>query len=203
MVSLKKTEKMKKIVFSTFVLTALIGSVSLNSCKNSSKSTKDTPKGEVEITMHCSGPEFYSDSKTFRANAVGESMDQATSQKKAWSNVTTELAKAVNTTIKGVIDNYVNSTEVNNVERLEERYEGLTREVIDQELSGVVKICEKQTMTPNNNYKTYMAVELASDKLLKSLNERLSADETLKVDYDYEKFKKTFDEEMKKMESNR
>ena len=53
------------------------------------------------------------------------------------------MASAVNTTIKGTIDNYVNSREFNNREEVEERFEGLTREVINQELQGTKTICEK------------------------------------------------------------
>ena len=72
-------------------------------------------------------------------------MDQSTSKKKAMSNAKADLASAIQTTIKGTIDNYVNSREVNNVEELSERFEGLTREVINQELVGTKTICEKVT----------------------------------------------------------
>ena len=36
--------------------------------------------------------------------------------------------------------------------------------------------------------------------LLKAINERITKEETLRVDYDYEKFKNTFDKEMEKLE---
>jgi len=47
--------------------------------------------------------------------------------------------------------------------------------------------------------KTYVAIELSADDLVKQYNSRLSTDDKLKVDYDYEKFKNTFDKEMDKM----
>jgi hypothetical protein len=139
--------------------------------------------------------------KFFRANAVGESMDQATSKKKSMSNAKADLASAIQTTIKGTIDNYVNSREVNNVEEVSERFEGLTREVINQELVGTKTICEKVTKTANGNYKTYIAIELSGDDMVSKMNERLSKDQILKVDYDYEKFKDTFNKEMEKLEN--
>ena len=43
---------------------------------------------------------------------------------------------------------------------------------------------------------------LSADDLVKQYNERLSKDERLKIDYDYEKFKKTFDDEMNKKTNN-
>jgi len=180
------------------VLAGFILSAGMYSCKGK----KDvTPAGEVEIKVYCSGSEFFSDKNYFRANAIGESLDQMTSKKKALSNAKAELAASINTVIKGTTDNYINSREFNNVEEVEERFEGLTREVINQKLSGVKTICEKQTKTADGKYKTYLAIELSGDELASEINERLSQDERLKIDYDYEKFKSTFNEEMSKMEN--
>ena len=139
-------------------------------------------------------------SEAFRANALGESMDQATAKKKAMANARAELASAINTQIKGVIDNYVNSREMNNREEVAERFEGLTREVLDQKLSGTKTICERtMKVTDSGNYKTYVAIELSAQDLLSAYNERLSQDERLRIDYDYEKFKETFEAEMNKL----
>jgi len=69
------------------------------------------------------------------------------------SNARADLASSINTTIKGTIDNYVNSREFNNQEDVEERFEGLTREVINQELAGVKTICKKMFTTEDGTYK--------------------------------------------------
>jgi hypothetical protein len=44
-----------------------------------------------------------------------------------------------------------------------------------------------------------VAIELSAQELLAAYNERLSTDERLRIDYDYEKFKETFEKEMEKM----
>lgn len=87
---------------------------------------------------------------------------------------------------------------MNNVEEVEKRFESLTREVVNQKLSGIKTICEKTTKTSDGKYKTYIAIELAGGELMSALNGRLSKDAKLKIDYDHEKFKKTFDKEMDK-----
>ena len=72
--------------------------------------------------------------------------------------------------------------------------------MVDQKLTGVRTICEKQvTVNATGNFKTYIAIELSAQDLLAAYNERLSKDDRLKVDYDYEKFKETFDKEMEKL----
>tara|TARA_R110002049_G_scaffold13333_1_gene58085 strand:+ start:1340 stop:1930 length:591 start_codon:yes stop_codon:yes gene_type:complete len=183
-------------------ITALTLMVSVTACKSKEKAAeRERPQDEVLVNVYCSGEDYFSNNKFFRANAVGESMDQSTSKKKSMSNAKADLASAIQTTIKGTIDNYVNSREVNNVEELAERFEGLTREVINQELIGTKTICEKVTKTASGTYKTYIAIELSGDEMVGKMNERLSKDDLLKVDYDYEKFKDTFNEEMKKLEN--
>jgi hypothetical protein len=84
-------------------------------------------------------------------------------------------------------------------EQLEQKFESLNREVVDQTLQGIRTICEKLVVTKDGNYKTYIAIELSADDLVKQYNSRITADEKLKVDYDYEKFKDTFNKEMDKM----
>jgi hypothetical protein len=81
------------------------------------------------------------------------------------------------------------------------RYETLTREVVKQKLTGTIEICNKQTKTKEGNYKTYVTIELASNDVLNGLNSRLSSDQVLKVDYNYEKFKETFEDEMNKLDT--
>ncbi len=190
----------------SLTLTALMLVGGLSACKSKKKAAEaeaaKPPSGETEVKVMCSGPEFFTDDKVFRANNLGESMDQATSKKKAMANARADLASAIQTRIKGVIDNYVNSRELNNKEEVAERFEGLTREVLDQKLAGVKTICEKQvTVNATGNYKTYVAIELSAQDLLAAYNERLSKDERLRIDYDYEKFKETFDKEMEKLKN--
>ncbi len=171
-------------------------------CKSKKVAADQTPKDEVEVVVPCSGTDYFTTNQAFRSNSSGESMDQVTSKKKALTNARNELAASIQTIVKTVTDNYVNSREFNNKEELEERFESLNREVVNQKLSGIKTICEKLVRTKEGRYKTYVALELSADDLVTAYNERLSKDEKLKIDYDYEKFKKTFEEEMNKFEAN-
>lgn len=184
--------------FGLLLAGAIVFGGTFTSCK-SSKEVTDV-KNETLIEVYCSGPEYRSDKNNFRANATGESTDMEIARKKASSNCKAALAAQIETTIKGVTDNYVNSREFNNVEEVEERFEALNREVVNQQLNNVRTICEKITQTKTGTYKCYMAIEMGVDSMEEALNNRLSKDQRLKVDYDYEKYKETFDKEMEKLE---
>jgi hypothetical protein len=184
---------MKKLSGSTFILFAFAAAMMFG-CKSKQK----LPKGETEVNIPCSGSDFFTNNKFFRSNSLGESSDLVASKKKALSNARGELAASIETTVKAVTDNYLNSREMNNKEEVEERFEQLNREIVNQRLQGIKTLCEKQVKTNDGTYKTYIALELSADDLVSSYNERLSKDERLKIDYDYEKFKETFDQEMEK-----
>jgi hypothetical protein len=184
----------------TFIMLVAIVSLMATSCKKK-KAVVETPKptGEVLITEYCSGDDYRSTKDAFRATATGESMDRETAKKKARSNAQSELAKTISSTMKIVGDNYVNSTEFNNKEEVTETFQEMARTVVDQELRGAVEICEKLTQRENGTFVSYVAIELSGSKIADAYNSGLSQNEKLKADYNYEKFKDTFEKEMEKM----
>ena len=161
------------------------------------------PNGEVLINEYCTGDSYKSTAEAFRATATGESMDRETAKKKARSNAQSEMAKTINSTMKIVGDNYVNSTEFNNKEEITETFQEMARTIVDQELRGAIEICEKLTQREDGTYVSYMAIELSGQKIADAYNSGLSKDEKLKADYNYEKFKETFEKEMQKFEEDR
>lgn len=177
----------------------IIGSIAMIGCKGKEK---NEPKvaNETVINMHCFGSDYFSSKSHIRASGLGESMDRMTAIKKAKNEAKTALASSIETRIKSTIDNYVNSREMNNKEQVEEKFEGLSREVVKQDLTNVVTICEKLTEKKAGGFVSYVAVEMKAKDLLEAINERITKEETLRVDYDYEKFKNTFDKEMEKLE---
>ncbi len=189
-----------------FTLVLLIGLITVFStaCGKKKKAAETPkPKGEVLINEYCSGEQFMSTKDAFRATATGESMDRETAKKKSRANANSELAKTISTTMKIVGDNYVNSTEFNNKEEVTETFQEMARTLVDQEIRGAVEICEKLTQREDGIFVSYVAIELSGQKIADAYNAGLSNNEKIKADYNYEKFKDTFEKEMKKFEENR
>lgn len=189
--------------FTLLLLVALITAVG-SSCKKKKKAAETPkPKGEVLVNEYCTGDQYMSTKEAFRATATGESMDRETAKKKARSNAQSELAKTINSTMKIVGDNYVNSTEFNNKEEVTETFQEMARTVVDQEIRGAIEICEKLTQREDGTYVSYVALELSGQKIADAYSEGLSKNEKIKADYNYEKFKETFEKEMEKMANDR
>ncbi len=193
------TFRLKKMKTSRIFTTVIgISCLALMICMSGCKTKQVVPKGEEIVDLPCNGPEFFTKKGLIRATASGESSDQMLAKKKAQANSREQLAATLNVTIKSVVDNYYSSKAIDNVEQAKTRFEGLTRQVVDQQLSGVATICEKLTKTKQNTYKCYIAQELNGEELLQGIQKKISGDEKLRLDFEYEKFKNEFNKEMDK-----
>ena len=125
-------------------------------------------------------------------------MSREAAKKIARSNAEAMLARTIKSTIEIVTDNYVSSSKYNNVEEVTETFNDLARTVVDQQLSGAITACSRLTQKPDGNYVSYLAIELSGSDLVSKYNERLSDDERIRAEYNYERFKETFEAEMAK-----
>lgn len=181
---------MKKL---SYLLSTLLVLLLFTNCGGTKVAT-----GDVKVNVPCSGPEFRTDKGYFRAHAMGLSTDMSIAKKKAMSNARTELAGAINAKVKSVTDHYASSYQQGEQEEAKSRYQQLTRTVVEQELTGLRVICEETMRSSDGNYKVYVAVELSGEDIASKLANRIKNDEKLRIDFEYEKFKKVFNEEMSK-----
>ena len=114
------------------------------------------------------------------------------------SNAENRLARSISATLSIVTDNYVNSTNFNNKEEVTETFNDMARSVVEQELRGAIIICEKLTQKADGAFVSYIAIELSGEGIAQAYNERLSQDERIMAEYNYENFKETFEAEMNK-----
>ena len=175
--------------------TALLTIAVMTSCGSSKPVTQTVQQPavqqDVEINVPCSGPEFQTNKEYFRASSMGLSTDMSIAKKKAMTEARAEIATAINAKVKSVTDSYVSSYQ-------QGRYQSLTRTVVEQELSGTRVICEKTMKTPDGKYKVYVSLELAGEEIMNAMANRIKNDDKLRIDFEYEKFKKVFEEEMSK-----
>ena len=74
------------------------------------------------------------------------------------------------------------------------------RTVTNQEIKGAKEVCNELTQeNATGNYVYFIALELSGESLVNAYHQALSEDERLRIDYDYEKFKETFEEEMRSL----
>ena len=200
---------MKKIYF-VIALAAMVAGVTVTSCKskkavsvtdNKDMKKKFNEQAEVEITFPCSPVDYQSTKDLIRATGQGWSMDMQMAKDYASTAALEALGAKIETSIKAVVNNYRNSRQLNMGEQMERKLEGFLKQEINQVISGYNVPCEKYTKDPQTkNFNCYIAVELGKNNVnLKSIHKRLTEDDVIRVDYDYEKFKKDTEEDFAKM----
>jgi hypothetical protein len=121
-------------------------------------------------------------------------------KRKANVDANAVLAASVNRTIKTVSDRYSQDITVGDASEFAEKFEEMTRSVVNQTLNNVSTVCSK-TFEKEGVYNVFVAVEVAKDEMLNNISDRISKDDRLRLDYDKMKFENIFNEEMAKLES--
>ncbi|WP_027470496.1 hypothetical protein [Saccharicrinis fermentans] len=168
------------------------------SCKSKEKVATNSEVGEILQDMPCE-KNGKSDKNYFRAFSMATSSDLSLSKEKALLLAKQRLVTLIQSNTKSVTDRYVNEREVGSASEFEQKFENLTREVADQTISNIVVACEKSSVLPDKKYRSFVAIEVEKEELLNSLNNSISKDAKLQVDYDKKKYEEIFNQEMEKM----
>lgn len=155
-----------------------------------------------EVKLYCSGPQYMTTTEYMRANSTGFSADMEIARDKALTQARARLSAQIETFVSNLTDFYKKDTRIDENEKLETRFGNLIREVFKNKLQGVYPICEK-VIKEDGKFRAYVAVELGGKELLNNVASQISGDEELKVDYDYDKFKKSYEDAMDELKKER
>lgn len=187
---------MKKLSFSIMLMAGLVFSL-VPACRSKKDLAKETGATKIEVPL--SGKQYNSDDDFFRTKSSGKSPDLTTSKKIALNNAKAEMAGLIQATVKRVTDNYTNQRSIGDRQEYANKFEEMTREVVNLKLSDVKIIGEEIYKEANNSYTYWIAIEASKESILNGINSSISKNEKLKLDYDKMKFEQIFNEEMSKL----
>ena len=176
-----------------FILLIAAAAVTINACKSKGGMGK-------ELKEPFDGKKYYSDKNYFRAVGDAISENSGFSEEKAVLIAKQKLASNIESTIKSVTDRYVRDIEVGKRSNFEQSVENETREVVKLKMQDVVQIDKKKFIQKDGQYHCYAALEVSKDVIFNGVNDRISKNSRLQLEFDKERFRKIYDEEMKKLE---
>ena len=109
------------------------------------------------------------------------------------------MAGNIKALVKRVTDQYTNQRTVGNKQDFENKFEELSREVVEQTLTDVKLMDEKIFKETDGGYSYWAAIEVSKQPILDGVNNKISKNEKLQLDYDKKKFEDVFNSEMEKM----
>lgn len=189
---------MKKYLFFAIAFVFAVANVNCSSTKVS----KTIAKGDVEIDIPLNDPEHHSDKKYWRSVQIGTSTDVSMAKKVALQNARQDLAATVQSQIKAVMENYGQNASMEARTQNEALYQELATTVINQTLVGAELKDERLFKTADGNYRYHVCLQVSKDEMADQIIEKLSEEELLKLEFDRERFKKIYDEEMAKFIEN-
>ncbi|MBN2165492.1 MAG: hypothetical protein JW717_04380 [Marinilabiliaceae bacterium] len=192
--------KTKQLLGITIMTILILGG--LYSCKSKQKTISASSEvGKIIENMPCEDA-GRSDKKFFRASSMATSSDIQLAKEKALLLAKQRLVTLINSNTKSVTDRYVNESEFGDASEFEQKFENLTREVADETLNNIVITCEKSSVI-DRKYRAFIAIEVDKEDIFNGINNKLSSNQKLQVDYDKKKFEEIFNQEMEKMAEER
>ncbi|MBR6843485.1 MAG: hypothetical protein IKM79_00130 [Bacteroidales bacterium] len=176
------------------------------SCGAAKKVSQATADDAVEIkSVPCS--ECKSTRDIIRSRGMRESIDQQIAMEMARTSALEDMSSKIGVSVTALIKNYALQRDVNKNMELEQRYERISDQLVDQTVQGYRTICEKYTLSTRPDgtkvYKCYYAIELDKEDAVRSLYKGLTKDDKIHLEYDYDKFKEEFEKELNRADSNR
>tara|TARA_B110000977_G_scaffold178179_1_gene235513 strand:- start:281 stop:832 length:552 start_codon:yes stop_codon:yes gene_type:complete len=158
-----------------------------------------TPKGETNIEIPCSGPDFESSKSFIRSSSEGLSNNTKGAALSAEKTAVRKLQDKIQFLIKSVGETYESNVIDGQKASYSETVDNISRTISKGILSNVKTICSKTTQDNQTSlYKHYTCIEISSEILIKKVEENLSREARLDIESNRNKFREIFNEELNK-----
>jgi len=159
-----------------------------------------TQAGRDNIENPCSGKEFRSNKEYFRATATSFSNNETGAMEDAENQVAGKLALSISKMVKVVSERYSNAMVVSPKKaEFKSVSERQIRSIAKLQLNNLKTICSKTTRDRSTGmYYYYITIETPTDKILEKFIRKIDNDSKSEMNFDRDKFREVFDEEMSK-----
>ena len=150
-----------KILLNSFLIVSTL--IVMTSCKSSSYGK--------EIKDPFSSSKYMTDKKHFRASGKGQSSKDNVAEKKADIDAKSDIASQVNVTMKELADAYMSQTENDNSAEVFEKFQSLSREVVNTNLSDLRKVDQKKYFN-EERYTVFVLYEINKKQMFKYMKKQ-------------------------------
>lgn len=189
----------RSILLSSLVFSALLVMVGCN------RKLKQTDSNFKKIDQPFDASKYYSDKKHYRATGQGKALDLTVAKRIAATNARQEMASQIEVKVRSVGEQFLQNREISNTIETTSKFEDLTRTVIDETLTQV-KIIGQQSYQnkkgKSGEYIHYIAMEMPTTAIVDNMVDKISVDESLKQDFDLQKFREIYEKELEEFKND-
>lgn len=136
-----------------------------------------SPMGD-RVKEPFSGSKYESNNRFFRSVGKGSSSRDNIARSKADLDAKTILAAQVETTIKNVSDQYLGETGNANASDVADKFQSLSRQVMNTTISDLRKIGEEKYYN-GTDYTVYIAYEIRKNAMFRFMKKQAKADDRI------------------------
>lgn len=126
------------------------------------------------------GNAYESNNRFFRASGKGESSQDNIARGKADLDAKAQLAGQVNTTMKQVADQYLGQAENENAADVADKFQSLTRQLMNTDMADLRKMGEKKYFNKKENkYTVFIAYEIKKNAMFRFMKKQAKVDNTI------------------------
>jgi hypothetical protein len=182
---LLKIKIMKKTII--LLVLSVVGTLMFNHCKTTKPIENVINSQEVTTPFQDekfkSNKDYFRSVSSFVADNKQYSYEQA--RNKAFQNITTMINNITDYTS----DNYAKHEDIKNKTEFVEGIQSLSTTVAKEQLRFVKEIGVKTFITKDNKYETYVALEMSVEDYFNKLKPAIDANDKLKMETDWAKYK--------------
>ena len=184
---MKKTEKINRLIIVIFL--GLIMGIASCSSNQYGKKVKEPFQGS----------KYESNNNWFRAVGKGISTQDNIAKSKADLDAKTTLAGQLNTSVKKVADQYLGQTENADAADVADKFQSLSREVMNTEMADLRKFDEVKCHD-GEKYTVFVAYEIKKNAMFRYLKKQAKTSEKLN-DAERKQIEEIIDEELEKLDT--
>jgi hypothetical protein len=202
---------MRKNYLIVVLAAMVITSATFTSCKSAKNATKPVSvtderamerrlniQAEVEVTFPCDG--IDSDEEFLRISSTGKSKDRTMAKDRAYQSALANLASKL-AGVMSMENSRVGVSTNADGEEFHDKMIAVSKLIAKAHVSGYRTACEKYTVSQQDGaYNCYVTIEFGKQKVVKQMYESLSNEKLLKADYDFDRYMKAFEKDLKEYE---
>ncbi len=143
------------------------------------------------------GNKYESNARFFRAVGKAQSRDESIAVKKARMEAKAEIASQINSTIKEVADDYLSSTGYENADEITNKFQSLTRMVVNTNIADL-RVIGEEKYYDGSTYTAFSAYEIKKNAMFRFLKKQAKSNERFN-ESERKLIEEMIDEELKKL----
>jgi len=130
----------------------------------------------------------------------GKSKDRPMAKDKAYLNALGNLSSKLSAVAAREVKRVGVSTQVNTEEDMHDKVVAVAEEISKANVAGYRVSCEKFVIYNDGSFGCFVSIEFGKDKFVKEMYDGLSKKQLLRADYDFDKYNKMFEEDLREYE---